>query len=180
MKAGTFHAGWIVVLLISWHILVQIIWHTRSFLAVPADPGKRLKLHIASEYALPMSFHTRFSHPRADSFPNLGRRLQPPESRKHLRCQHDRLLLYRPGSQVAQRRCLPDRSIAKSNLQRLRSAICEYQRALRIAELHKWRRPLRRTPAPVRGEVGVLESQGRKARERTRSKSRTDGQCIPD
>ena len=28
-----------VVLLISWHILVQIIWHTRSFLAVPADPG---------------------------------------------------------------------------------------------------------------------------------------------
>jgi hypothetical protein len=47
------------VLLISWHILVQIIWHTRSFLAVPADPGKRLKLHIASEYAFPQAF----SHP---------------------------------------------------------------------------------------------------------------------
>jgi hypothetical protein len=40
-------------------ILVQIIWHTRSFLAVPADPGKRLKLHIASEYAFPKPF----SHP---------------------------------------------------------------------------------------------------------------------
>jgi hypothetical protein len=45
-----------VVLLISWHILIQIIWHTRSFLAVPADPGKRLKLHIASEYASPKPF----------------------------------------------------------------------------------------------------------------------------
>jgi hypothetical protein len=30
---------WIVVLLIIWHILVQIIWRTRSFLAFPADPG---------------------------------------------------------------------------------------------------------------------------------------------
>jgi hypothetical protein len=46
------------VLLISWHILVEIIWHTRSFLAVPADPGKRLKLHMPSEYAFPKSFHT--------------------------------------------------------------------------------------------------------------------------
>jgi hypothetical protein len=31
------------LLLISWHILVQIIWYTRSFLAVPADPGTREK-----------------------------------------------------------------------------------------------------------------------------------------
>ena len=27
----------------------------------PADPGKRLKLDIASEYAFPKPFHTRFA-----------------------------------------------------------------------------------------------------------------------
>jgi pimeloyl-ACP methyl ester carboxylesterase len=68
-----------VVLLISWHILVQIIWHTRSFLAVPADPGKRLKLHIASEYAFPKPFHTRF----ATGAPNNKLRSVPDNARSN-------------------------------------------------------------------------------------------------
>jgi hypothetical protein len=68
-----------VVLLISWHILVQIIWHTRSFLAVPADPGKRLKLHIASEYAFPEPFHTLF----ATGAPNNKLRRVPDNARSN-------------------------------------------------------------------------------------------------
>jgi hypothetical protein len=68
-----------VVLLISWHILVQIIWHTRSFLAVPADPGKRLMLHIASEYAFPKPFHTRF----ATGAPNMKLRSVPDNARSN-------------------------------------------------------------------------------------------------
>jgi hypothetical protein len=70
-----------VVLLISWHILVQIIWHTRSFLAIPADPGKRLKLDIASEYAFPKSFHTRF----ATGAPNNKLRSVPDNARSNRR-----------------------------------------------------------------------------------------------
>jgi hypothetical protein len=63
----------------SWHILVQIIWHRRSFLAVLADPGKRLKLHIASEYGFPKSFHTRF----ATGAPNNKLRSVPNNARSN-------------------------------------------------------------------------------------------------
>jgi hypothetical protein len=73
-------------LLIGWHILVQIIWHTRSFLAVPADPGKLLKLHIASEYVFPKPFHTRLAtgapNNKFRSVPDNARSNRPAE--KHL------------------------------------------------------------------------------------------------
>jgi hypothetical protein len=78
----------IVVLLIGWHIFVQIIWHTRSFLAVPADPGKRLKLHISSEYAFPKPFHTRF----ATGAPNNKLRSVPDNARSN-NLGHHRLSL---------------------------------------------------------------------------------------
>jgi predicted dehydrogenase len=74
-----------VVLLISWHILVQIIWHTPSFLAVPADPGKRLKLHIALEYAFPKPFHTRF----ATGAPNNKLRSVPDNARSNTQQMRD-------------------------------------------------------------------------------------------